>query len=149
RRRIVFNDIPGDRPFPEAWSMICISHVDGEETSQFMIERSLMRPRALLDLISHCRSCAVNLGHPKIDGEDIRKGQSLYSTDLVREIGLEIRDVLPEGEDALYAFIDVSDRLDETELRSVLAALGLERGQVDRLIEILLWYAVLGLVRED
>jgi hypothetical protein len=149
RRRIVFNDIAGDRSFADVWSMVCVSHIAGEETSQYMIERSLMRPRALLDLISHCRSCAVNRGHPRIEADDIRKGLSLYSTDLVREIGLEIRDVLPEGEDVLYVFIDVSDRLDETELRSLLATLGLEREQMSRLVDILLWYGVLGLVRED
>jgi hypothetical protein len=149
RRRIVFNDIPAERSFAEVWPMVCTSLVYGEESSQFLIERSLMRPRALLDLIGHCRSCAVNLGHAKIDGEDIRKGLSGYSTDLVREIGLEIRDVLPEGEDALYAFIDVPSRLDEGQLRSLLEPLNLAREQVTRLMEILLWYGVLGLVRED
>ncbi|MGH7375428.1 MAG: P-loop ATPase, Sll1717 family, partial [Candidatus Rokuibacteriota bacterium] len=78
-----------------------------------------------------------------------RKGLSLYSTDLVREIGLEIRDVLPEGENALYAFIDVAGRLDETQLRGVLEPLNLAREQVTRLMQILLWYGVLGFVRED
>jgi len=74
---------------------------------------------------------------------------SLYSTDLVREIGLEIRDVLPEAEDALYAFIDVSSRIDEGQLRGLLEPLNLNREQVTRLTEILLWYGFLGLVGED
>src|SRR5262245_38645174 len=108
-----------------------------------------MRPKELFELINHCRSCAVNVGHTGIGPEDIRKGLSVYSTDLVREIGLEIRDVLPEGEDALYAFIDVSSRLDEGQVRSLLTPLGLSSEKLDRLMEILLWYGVFGLVGED
>ena len=108
-----------------------------------------MRPRALLDLINHCRSCAVNLGHTRIESEDIRKGLSLYSTDLIREIGLEIRDVLPGAEDVLYAFIDVASRLDQGGLHSLLEPLHLEKKDVLRLIDILLWYGVLGFVTDD
>jgi len=149
RRRVVFNGLPAEQSFREVWALLCVSHVYGEESSQFLLDRSLMRPRALIELINHCRSCAVNVGHTGIGPEDIRKGLSVYSTDLVREIGLEIRDALPEGEDALYAFIDVSSRLDEGQVRSLLEPLGLTGEKLNRLMEILLWYGVLGLVGEE
>jgi len=45
--------------------------------------------------------------------EDIKKGWTQFSTDLVFEIGLEIRDVFPEVEDILYAFIDAPSRIPE------------------------------------
>lgn len=149
RRRIVFNALPEDRSFDELWRTICVSHVHGEESSQFLIDRSLMRPRSLLDLVNYCRSCAVNLGHPRIEVEDIKKGLSLYSTDLVREIGLEIRDVLPEGEHILYAFVDAPSRLTEQNLSELLRQFDLTPEQEARIIDILLWYGVLGLVRGD
>jgi hypothetical protein len=39
-----------------------------------MIDRCLMRPRGLIDIVKYCRSYAVNLGHTQIQVEDIRKG---------------------------------------------------------------------------
>jgi len=64
-----------------------------------MIERSLMRPRNLIDLVHLCRSHAVNLGKERIDAEDIRRGEDAYSTELVSNISFEIRDVYPEAQD--------------------------------------------------
>jgi hypothetical protein len=73
RLRIVSNDINGDSSFETLWPKICISHYDGEESSQYLIERSLMRPRFLLNLISQCKSFAINLNHERILEEDIEK----------------------------------------------------------------------------
>ena len=82
RRRLMYSDMP-DRPFDDLWRRICVSHIDGEESSQYLIERCLMRPRGLIDLSNHCRGFAVNLGHSKIEVEDIRKGLRAFSGDLV------------------------------------------------------------------
>jgi hypothetical protein len=65
--------------------------VKGEESSQFLIDRCLMRPRFLINLFGYCRGYAVNLGHQKIEPEDIDKGLKAHSDDLVRDIGQEIR----------------------------------------------------------
>lgn len=48
----------------------------------------------------------MNLGHSRIEVDDIKKGLDAFSSDLVIEIGYEIRDVLPEAENVLYSFID-------------------------------------------
>ena len=97
RRRIVFNGMPAATTFQQAWLSICDSHVHGEETSQYLIDRSLMRPRCLIDILKYCRSYAVNLGHTRIEVTDIQKGLHAYSCDLATDLGLEIRDILPEG----------------------------------------------------
>jgi hypothetical protein len=149
RRRLIFNGLDRERSFEELWRAVCVSHVDGEESSQFLIDRCLMRPRALIDLINHCRSCAVNLRHQRIEVEDIKKGCALFSTGLVFEIGLEIRDVFPEVEDILYAFIDAPSRIPEKLLRELLTSVGVAADIQTRLIDLLLWYGVLGLVGSD
>jgi hypothetical protein len=146
RRRLQYSIFPNGESFEEMWRRICVSHIDGEETSQYLIDRSLMRPRCLLDLINHCRSCAVNLGHSKIEVEDIRKGITLYSTDLIFEIDLEIRDVFPQCEDILYALIDTPARLSHDSLKQCLNPFGLTGDQEEKLLEILLWYGVIGIV---
>jgi hypothetical protein len=57
--------------FNQVWGLICATHYQGEETSQFLIDRSLMRPRHLLKLVGYCKSFAVNLDHEKIEPEDL------------------------------------------------------------------------------
>ena len=111
RLRIISNDIDGDNSFESLWSRICVSHFQGEETSQYLIERSMMRPRFLLNLISQCKSFAINLNHDKILEDDIRKGLTAYSTDLLADIGYEINDVENHSDDVLYAFIGDSIKI--------------------------------------
>ena len=93
RLRIIANGLDDDIEFVEAWLKIIVSHYKGEESSQYFIERSLMRPRFLLNLINHCKSFAINLNHEIISESDIEKGLSAYASDLLRDIGYELRDM--------------------------------------------------------
>ncbi|HDL7565889.1 TPA: hypothetical protein PXO13_004124, partial [Yersinia enterocolitica] len=73
RLRIVVNGLDENIDFQTAWLKIFDSHYKGEETSQYLIDRSLMRPRFLLNLINHCKSFAINLNHETINSTDIEK----------------------------------------------------------------------------
>ncbi|MPZ18216.1 MAG: hypothetical protein GEV06_09925 [Luteitalea sp.] len=114
-----------------------------------MIERCLMRPRALLDLLNHCRSVAINLRHERIEESDFRKGVAAFSADLLAEIGLEIRDVLVEAENVLYEFIGSKERMPSSDVEAILSKVSGSEQERDAFLEILLWYGVLGLVRLD
>ena len=86
RRRITGNGfLPADTSFSDAWRQICATHVLVEDTADFLIERSLMRPRNLLLLVNHCRSNAINLQHEKMLQEDILKACDNYSADIGNE----------------------------------------------------------------
>jgi hypothetical protein len=148
RRRLLSSDM-ADRPFEELWHRLCVSHVRGEESSQFLMDRCLMRPRALIDLVNHCRGFAVNLGHPRIEVEDIQKGVQAFSSDLVVEIGYEIRDVFPEAENVLYSFIGEAQTLPATMLVSLLEGAGMPSERVAAIVDVLLWYGVLGVRKVD
>jgi hypothetical protein len=147
RKRLVYNGVRAEAPFEEAWLSICTSHIDGEETSQFLIDRCLMRPRSLLDIVNYCRSVAVNLHHRRIEAEDIYKGLLAYSTDLVFEIGLEIRDILPEADGILYRFINAPALLTYEGIAERLAC-GSQQ-LLDAIVENLLWYGFLGSAADD
>jgi len=150
RKRFVYSKIAGKNvSFSDVWRKICVTHVNGEESSQFLIERSLMRPRCLLDLLQHCRSYAVNLRHNRITEEDIYKGLIQYSTDLLVDIGLELRDIFPAANDILYAFIGLRSRLPLREMKTYLKEAIAEEEKLDRITNLLLWHGVLGIVRED
>jgi hypothetical protein len=108
----------------------------------------MMRPRFLLNLLSHCRGYAINLGHEKIQADDIRRGLDAFSTDLIYDIDLEIRDVLPFAEDALYTFFGQSARLSEQDI-NILLSQKFDMDQRQKLVNVLLWYGVIGVIRQD
>ncbi|HAF29040.1 MAG TPA: hypothetical protein DCG75_08325 [Bacteroidales bacterium] len=134
-----------DSSFEEIWRKIIISHYNGEETSQYLIERSLMRPRFLINLINQCKSFAVNLNHTKIEKEDIEKGLQAYSSDLLTDIDYEMKDILPEIGDLLYKFISVKPILNETEIDVILSENKDDSIDKEKFIDLLLWYGFLGI----
>lgn len=148
RRRIIHAVDGPDQSFESVWSSICASHVHAEESSQYLIERSLMRPRCLIDLVKYCSGYAVNRRHDRIEEQDIDKGVEAYSIDLVTEIGLEIRDVLPAATDLLYAFATCDQLLRDSEVNSLLSRHGISEPELSKVIDILMWYGFLGVMRE-
>lgn len=131
------------------WSRICVPMVEGENSAQYLIDRCLMRPRSLLELIGHCRGYAMNLGHEKITKEDILKGCSAYSNDLLAELGLEIRDVYPSAHDLLYAFIGAKRLLQRDEVLRILSHFGIPDSDQEEVIRLLMWFGFLGFVWSD
>ena len=79
-----------------------------------------MRPRFLLNLLSYCRGFAVNLGHEKIEGDDIYRGLNAFWTDLIYDIDLQVL-MLPFAEDVLYAFFGQPAYLTEDDINLLLA----------------------------
>lgn len=146
RRRIVHGGLfKNDTSFDSAWSAICVSHVEGNESSEYMIERSLMRPRNLLTLISHAKSNAVNLNHNFIQQDDILKAVRMYSADIGNEIGLEIRDIYPDGVDIPYSFMKSKSWLTVSEIKNLLSTkANLPPEAHNKVIELLLWFSFLG-----
>ncbi len=77
----------------------------------------------------------------------IKKGLSAFSSDLLSEVSLEIRDVLPEAENILYEFIGSSARLRPAEVNALLDKVSGSDAERDAFIELLLWYGALGVMR--
>lgn len=149
RLRIISNEINGDDSFQALWPKICVSHYRGEESSQYLIDRSLMRPRFLLNLISQCKSFAINLNHDRILENDIEKGLIAYSTDLLADVGYEIHDVENKVDDILYAFIGSNTSLNKADILKTLEDYGVRNEHINKVFDLLLWYGFLGITVED
>ncbi len=135
--------------FDQIWPALCVSHLaGGEDTSNYMIERSLMRPRNLLKIFGHCRGFAVNLNHSKITEEDVQKGLRAYSQDIMTEVDRELVDVFPRARDFLYQFIDFPGDPSLPELKALVLRHGLEEADVEKVVGFLLYYGVIGLREE-
>ena len=137
-------DFEDENNFESIWRQLCVSHYLGEESFQFLVDRCLMRPRFLINLISQCRSFAINLGHTKIQSEDIEKGFASYSADLLTDIGFEIRDVFPQAEGILFRFITSKSEMSIYEVKSIIDNHLENKLMTERIIDLLLWYGFLG-----
>tara|TARA_R110000824_G_scaffold129584_4_gene291061 strand:- start:3022 stop:5343 length:2322 start_codon:yes stop_codon:yes gene_type:complete len=149
RLRIVSNDVNGDETFESLWPRVFVSHYAGEESSQYLIDRSLMRPRFLLNLINQCKSFAINLNHERVLEEDVKKGLAAYSTDLLTDIGYEINDVESDSDDILYAFIGSNSVVSKDNIFRILEDFGVEHSFFEKIFELLLWYGFIGIIVND
>ena len=135
--------------FSQIWPKLCISHYKGEETSSYIIERSLMRPRNVIKIFAHAKGFAANLAHQKIDETDLEKGIRAYSQDLLVELDHELTDVFPAAKDLLYHFVDAPGRLSSSEIAALIAGAGIDPADVGRVIDFLLYYGILGVRSSD
>jgi hypothetical protein len=149
RRRLIHNSLPSDTPFERVWSEICVSHYEGEETSQYLVDRSLMRPRNLIKLLAHCRGFAVGLEHARIEEADFKKGLRAYSLDLITEADQELTDILGEDTNLIYHFIGEGEEFDPPKLERVISGAGVPADKIVKVIEFMLYYGFLGVKTED
>jgi hypothetical protein len=148
RRRFLRTEgIDPEASFDEIWRQVCETHIRGEETSQYMIDRCLMRPRGLIELLRFCKSHAVNLNHQRITVDDLDNGEETYSSEVLNNMGFEIRDVFPAAENVLYEFIDTPVDLSLKGIRGILRS-AVDEKSADHLFDLLLWYGFLGLLRD-
>jgi len=148
-RRRLAQSFEGSISFEQAWGLVCVSHYEGEETSQLLIDRCLMRPRNLLKILGYCRGFAVNLDHERIDPSDISKGLRSYSNDLVEEGGRELADVEPSAQDLLYEFVGEPSEISEANLR-VLLVQSIAEDKLEAVTDFLLYFGFLGVkTRQD
>jgi hypothetical protein len=109
------------------------------------VDRSLMRPRNLLQMLVHCRGFAVNLGRERIEQTDIEKGLKAYSLDLITEADQELTDIIGSDTALLYHFIGEGDEFDRTRLKAILKGAEIPEDRIDSVIEFLLYYGFLGI----
>jgi hypothetical protein len=138
-----------DIPFEQIWPTFCVSHYQGEESADYLIERSLMRPRNVLKIFNHCRGFATNFRHAKIDEDDIERGLRAYSNDLLVELDHELTDVFPVARDLLYHFLDAPALMTASELSALIGSAGIDADSVRLVIDFLIYYGVLGLRTDE
>ena len=144
RMRLIQNNFPSQISFEEVWNAICVSHIEGEETSQYMIDRSLMRPRNFIKLFSACRGFAVNMRHEKIEAEDIKKGLRSYSIDLLVDADQELTDIEPKAKLSIYQFLGEEKEFSDEDLQILLDSDSLDAQKLEEVIQFLLYYGFLG-----
>jgi len=136
--------------FNDAWACVFSSHVGTQDSFAYLLERTLMRPRDFLSFVQRCTEVAVNRRHPRVTEEDILQAERSYSEDMLLQTAFEIEDAYPELADVLYQFQGTNEWLEPLELETTLkSGSGNSLGSnVEKTVDLLLWYGFLGVVDE-
>jgi hypothetical protein len=108
-----------------------------------------MRPRDFLTFLHSAIEVAINRGHDRVLEDDLRHAEKLYSEDMLKTIGFELRDVLPESPSLLYTLLGCRSRLSKEEVTSLLRTAGVNDHKLEESIRLLCWFGVLGVVSLD
>jgi hypothetical protein len=128
------------------WYQLCVAIVEQENSLDYLVRHSLMRPRYLLRLINHCIGNAINYERDKADEYDILEGISAYSTDVVKEIDLEIRDIVGQV-DVLYTFLGEPREMNLSVIRTLITKKIPDESNASAVYSLLIWHGVLGFKR--
>jgi hypothetical protein len=149
RKRFVYSGFEPTQSIDEIWRSICVPTYVRFDSLELMIDRCMMRPRYLLQLFSHCRGSAIGLGHNRIEEIDLQSGLLSYSNDLIVDTDNEIKDVFPKASGLIYKFLQSEKEMMIDALREHFSDAGIDSAQHDRILEILLWFGFLGVMKKD
>jgi hypothetical protein len=148
-RRRVIATTGKDTAFEQVWSDIAEPHVDAESSFHYIVSRTLMRPRDLLNFVRRAIETAVNRGHSKVTADDIRTSETSYSEDLLLAMEWELRDVDPSFQNMVYEFLGAKSVLSPEEVRDLVAKRLPDESSVERGIELLAWFGFLGVQQPE
>jgi hypothetical protein len=144
RLRLAASTKNEDASFDDLWRRFFATHVGTQDSFDYMLERTLRRPRDLLQFIHRCIDTALNRGHDLVSPDDIRAAESIYSEELLVSIVYEIQATYPEVGEVLYGFQALSAELDLDEVRIVALEAGVAESTISEVVDLLLWYGFLG-----
>ena len=90
RRRIVASGLL-EGQFDEVWGAVFEAFVGTRTSFDYMLDRTLMRPRDFLLFIHRAIEAAINRGHARVTADDVRQAELFYSEDLLKATGLSFR----------------------------------------------------------
>jgi len=136
--------------FDEIWPQVVNPHVFGENSFNYILSRTFLRPRDILNFLRKAIEVAVSREHIRVEQEDLRAAEVAFSEDMLNDLRYEIRDVAADFPDLLHEFIGQPKRFGETQLNLLLYGKGIEDIGLQRIKDLLLWFCFLGFsVRDD
>lgn len=126
------------------WKDIAITIVDEKDSLEWLVDRSLMRPRYLIQLVNQCLGHAMASRSDRIEEKDFLEGYRLYSLDIIANTNFEIRDVYPASHDALYALIGFKRLTTIEDIKLSLLVNNFKEEDIQEILRLFFWFGVLG-----
>lgn len=148
--RRIARSVGTDQPFDILWQFFFDTHVYGEESFSYMLDRTFMRPRDVLRFTRESINIAVNRGHEKVLQDDILEAERNFSSDLLVDVCFELRDVHPAFANLPYCFIGCNKVLPKEEIIERFKEAKIPDDELEHAFDLLLWFGFFGIyVNED
>jgi hypothetical protein len=135
--------------FDAAWRELFELHVRGEDTFNFILSRTLMRPRDVLRFVQRAIGVALNRGRQKVLADDILHAEVEHSEEMLQELYREMKDAYPDSSEVLYHSIGRGHDITAGVLTDILLGAGVPEEEFAEVRDLLLWYGFLGVRRPD
>lgn len=126
------------------WPNLCVTHIGVTDSFDWMLERTLMRPRDLLFFLREAMAVAINRNHKVIKEDDLLHAELGYSEDQLLMLSFELQQTAPEFGDLVFNFEGSKPSLDSDALEETLCSAGLTAEARSHAVDLLLWYGFLG-----
>lgn len=108
------------------WNDLFCAQVKGMDTKDYLLSKTLPRPRDLVYLCNAAVSKAVNRAHTRVEEGDILAAETEYSQFALEAAKVESGVSLPRVEEILYEFVGNEAVVTETEVRELVDSLGID-----------------------
>jgi hypothetical protein len=133
--------------FDEVWARLFDAHVKGENSFSYILDRTFMRPRDILNFVRKSIQIAVSRSQTRVDEKDILTAEAAFSEDMLNDLRYEMRDVFPGYPEILNHFLLQSWRLSRDDISVILLEAGVTTSDIDKVIDMLLWFSFFGVLR--
>ena len=145
RRRIEASADVTPQPWGELWDAISVATVRGQNSLDFLVNSSLMRPRYMIRLFETAKRRAINMGHQKIHEGDYLAALEDLGWTVLEDLDLELRDIVRDAELLLFDIAQLNGACGLPELRDAVAKRVGATEIVNRVIDVLLWSGAIGI----
>jgi hypothetical protein len=142
RRITSGTDLDGD--FHEIWSTVAEPNIGIEDSFDYIVDRTLMRPRDAILFVQRAQQVALNRSHLRISADDIQQAETGYSEESLIQLGLEMEDTHHGMADALFAFQGSAAMLSPQDVEETLTRGQVPEDGISRAVDLLLWFGFLG-----
>jgi hypothetical protein len=131
--------------FDDLWKRIATARVGAQDSFEYLLDHSLMRPRFLITIVENAVAHAINRGHTMVSEDDCRDAVRQHANILVDDFGYEIRDVSGISAEILYSLIGATKSLARNEVLDRFTKAGIPKEDLEKAFDLMVWYGVLGI----
>lgn len=128
--------------FDELWPKIFSTNVGEQSSFHYVVDRTLMRPRDLLQFLSRIVEVTINRGHEIATKDDILEAEKKYSSYMLESLIYELSNEIPNVKNILYNFYTCSSELFLEDIYRLLK----DEQSKEKVVNALLWYGFLGVI---
>ena len=144
RNRILSGLGAAESEWDDVWNAVSVPNIRGQQTLDYLVECSLMRPRYPIRLFETARRRAITLGKAKIDEADYEAAVDELGWQVLEDFDRELVDVVPDVEDLIFDIVQLNGPMSFRNLENTIKQRVEDPNVVDQIVDVLIWTGCIG-----